>query len=111
MNTTMSWMGLLGRHSYANSLTHVAWLSAISARVSVDLILMFVLVTAASLAGSYYVIEPLFERRFNRLGPLLASRAVRPKIVATPAWTGFLSGGGAAGRPAFSPPFSTPSPL
>src|SRR5258708_5100338 len=110
MNTTMSWMALLGRHSYATYLTHVAWLSAISARVSVDLILMFVLVTAASLAGSYYVIEPLFERRFNRLGHLLASRAVRPKIVAPPPFTRFSSAGAAARRQGFSAPFALPFP-
>jgi exopolysaccharide production protein ExoZ len=85
MNITMSWMALLGRHSYAIYLTHVAWLSAITARLSVDTMLMFVLVTAASLAVSYYVIEPLFERHFNRLGHVLAARAGRPKTVASAA--------------------------
>jgi peptidoglycan/LPS O-acetylase OafA/YrhL len=84
-NVMMPIMTLLGRHSYGIYLTHFGWASAITALVSLDLIPMFVLVTAASLGGSYYLIEPLFERRFNRLGHLLALRAGRPKTAANAA--------------------------
>ena len=74
---------LLGRHSYAIYLVHFAVVSAISALFALDLILMFILVTGLSLTLSYYVIEPLIERPFNRLGHVLASKAYRPKAVAT----------------------------
>lgn len=81
-NLTASVLALFGRHSYAIYLTHVAWASAITALFSLDLVAMFALVTGLSLAVSYYVVEPLFERRFNRLGHVLASRASRSKAVA-----------------------------
>jgi peptidoglycan/LPS O-acetylase OafA/YrhL len=84
-NVTVSFMALLGRHSYAIYLTHFAWAAAIVRLMPVDLIPMFVLVTGASLGVSYYVIEPLFERRFNRLGHALAARARRPKTLASAA--------------------------
>ncbi|MEA2908044.1 MAG: hypothetical protein QOJ15_125 [Bradyrhizobium sp.] len=82
LNVTASVLALLGRHSYAIYLTHVALASAITTLVSVDLVPLFVLVTGGSLAVSYCVIEPLFERHFNRLGHVLAARAGRPKTVA-----------------------------
>jgi peptidoglycan/LPS O-acetylase OafA/YrhL len=85
LNVTVSFMTLLGRHSYAIYLTHFAWVAAISTLISVDLIPMFVAVTGVSLGVSYYVIEPLFERRFNRLGHALAARARRPKALASAA--------------------------
>jgi exopolysaccharide production protein ExoZ len=85
LNVTVSLMTLLGRHSYAIYLTHFACAAAISSLMSLDLIPMFVLVTGASLGVSYYVIEPLFERRFNRLGHALAARARRAKILASAA--------------------------
>ena len=44
-----------------------------------------VLVTGASLGLSYFVIEPLIERRFNRLGHVLASRGRPSKAIATAA--------------------------
>ena len=81
-NVTVSFMSLLGRHSYAIYLTHFALVSAVTMLISVDLIPMFVLVTGASLGVSYYVIEPLFERHFNRLGHVLAAR---PKTVTSAA--------------------------
>jgi len=81
LNVTVSFMSLLGRHSYAIYLTHFAWTSAITALVWVDLVPLFVLVTGASLGVSYFVIEPLFERHFTRLGHLLAVRARGPKAV------------------------------
>src|SRR4051812_7921832 len=83
LNVTNSFISLLGRHSYAIYLTHFALISALSALVSLDLVPMLVLVTALSLAASYYVTEPLIERRFNRLGHWLAPRVRRPKAVAT----------------------------
>jgi peptidoglycan/LPS O-acetylase OafA/YrhL len=78
-------MSLLGRHSYAIYLSHFALVPAISARVPLDLIFLFALVTGLSLALSYYLIEPLIERRFNRFGHGLASRVRQPRIVATAA--------------------------
>jgi exopolysaccharide production protein ExoZ len=83
LNVTNSFMGLLGRHSYAIYLVHFALISAITALFSVDLVLMLVLVTALSLASSYCLTEPLIERHFNRLGHALASRVRRPEAVAT----------------------------
>jgi exopolysaccharide production protein ExoZ len=85
LNVTNSFMSLLGRHSYAIYLTHFALISGISALFSIDLVPMLVLITGLSLAVSYYVTEPLIERRFNRLGHVLASRVRRPKTVATTA--------------------------
>jgi hypothetical protein len=49
------------------------------------LVPLFVLVTGASLALSYFVIEPLIERRFNRIGHVLASAQRPAKAVATAA--------------------------
>jgi exopolysaccharide production protein ExoZ len=85
LNVTNAFISRLGRHSYAIYLTHFALISAITALVSVDLVLMLVLVSGLSLAVSYYVTEPLIERHFNRLGHLLASQARRPKAAATAA--------------------------
>lgn len=82
LNVTAPVMALLGRHSYAIYLTHTALAAAITTLFSVDLVPLFVLVTGGSLALSYYVIEPLFERYFNRLGHALAAHAGRPKTVA-----------------------------
>lgn len=82
-NASNSLMSLLGRHSYAIYLTHYALVLAIMRLVSIDLFPMLVLVTGLSLALSYYVAEPLIERRFNRLGHWLALRTRRPKAVAT----------------------------
>jgi hypothetical protein len=45
--------------------------------------LMFALVTGLSLALSYYVIESLIERPFNRLGHVLASNVRRPSAIET----------------------------
>jgi peptidoglycan/LPS O-acetylase OafA/YrhL len=82
-NFTLSFMAVLGRHSYAIYLAHFAVLSAITALLQLDLVPLFVLVTLASLALSCYVIEPLVERRFNRLGHLLASQGRPSKVAAT----------------------------
>ena len=81
-NVTSSFMGLLGRHSYAIYLAHFAWIMAVTALSSLDLVPLFVLVTGLSLATSYFVTEPLIERHFNRLGHLLASRVRRPRAPA-----------------------------
>ena len=81
----MSWMGLFGRHSYAIYLIHFAVLSAIAPLFPMGLVPLFVLVFAVSLAFSYYLIEPLIERRFNRLGQALASGGHAPKAVVTAA--------------------------
>lgn len=72
-NVRLSLVALLGRHSYAIYLIHFALVSAISALWPIGLVPLFVLVTGASLGLSYVVIEPLIERRFNRLGHALAS--------------------------------------
>jgi peptidoglycan/LPS O-acetylase OafA/YrhL len=85
LNVTVSFMTFLGRHSYAIYLTHFACAAAIGRLISLDLIPMVVLLTGASLGVSYYAIEPLFERHFNRLGHLLAARAGRPKTLASAA--------------------------
>jgi exopolysaccharide production protein ExoZ len=82
LNLAAPVLALFGRHSYAIYLTHVAWASAITTLFSLDLVAMFALVTGLSLMVSHYVVEPLFERRFNRLGHVLAARAGRPKAVA-----------------------------
>jgi exopolysaccharide production protein ExoZ len=85
LNVASSFVGLLGRHSYAIYLTHFALVPAIGALAPLDLIFLFVLVTGLSLALSYYLIEPLIERRFNRLGHGLASRLRQPRPVAAAA--------------------------
>lgn len=84
-NVSMSWMGLFGRHSYAIYLIHFAVALAIAALFPMGLVPLFVLVFAVSLAFSYYLIEPLIERRFNRLGHSLASAGRAPKAVVTAA--------------------------
>jgi len=83
-NVSLSWMTLLGRHSYAIYLVHFAVVSFIVALLPMGLVPLFVLVAAASLAFSYYLIEPRIERRFNRLGHALASAGGAPKAVMTP---------------------------
>jgi peptidoglycan/LPS O-acetylase OafA/YrhL len=82
LNLKSSLMSLLGRHSYAIYLVHFAFVWALAALISIDLFVMFVLVTAASLAVSYFVTGPLVERRCNRLGHALAAR-VRDSAPAT----------------------------
>jgi exopolysaccharide production protein ExoZ len=57
--------------------------SDIAALAADGLVPLFVLVTGASLGLSYFVIEPLIERRFNRLGHALASSGRPPKAIAT----------------------------
>jgi exopolysaccharide production protein ExoZ len=83
--TTLSIMGLLGRHSYAIYLAHFAVVAAITTLFPLGFVPLFVLASAASLALSYYLIEPLIERRFNRLGHGLASQLGSPKAVVTTA--------------------------
>ncbi|SDN91506.1 acyltransferase [Afipia sp. GAS231] len=84
-NVRLAFVGLLGRHSYAIYLVHFALVSAITALWPMGLVPLFVLVTGASLGLSYFVIEPLIERRFNRLGHVLASPGRPPKAIATAA--------------------------
>ena len=84
-NVRLSFVALLGRHSYAIYLIHFALVSAITALWPMGLVPLFVLVTGASLGLSYFVIEPLIERRFNRLGHALASSGRPPKAIATAA--------------------------
>lgn len=84
-NVTLSSMSLFGRHSYAIYLVHFAMVSAITALWPVGLVPLFVLVSGTSLALSYFIIEPLVERRFNRFGHALASAGRPPKAVATTA--------------------------
>lgn len=84
-NVRLAFVALLGRHSYAIYLVHFALVSAISALWPMGLVPLFVLVTGASLGLSYFVIEPLIERRFNRLGHALASGGRPPRAVATAA--------------------------
>jgi exopolysaccharide production protein ExoZ len=76
---TLPFASLLGRHSYAVYLAHFALVSTIQALRPLDLIPLVILVTALSLALSYYLVEPLLERPFNRLGHALASRIRRPE--------------------------------
>ena len=83
-NVSLSWMTVLGRHSYAIYLIHFAVVSFIAGLLPMGLVPLFVLVAAASLAFSYYLIEPRIERRFNRLGHALASAGGAPKAVMTP---------------------------
>lgn len=82
-NVRLNFVALLGRHSYAIYLIHFALVSGIAALWPMGLVPLFVLVTGASLGLSYFVIEPLIERRFNRLGHALASSGRRPKAIAT----------------------------
>ena len=84
-NVTMSVVSLLGRHSYAIYLVHFAVVSMIATLFPVGLVPLFVLVVGASLALSYYLIEPVIERRFNRLGHLLAASFRPPKPAVTAA--------------------------
>jgi exopolysaccharide production protein ExoZ len=84
-NVRIAVVGLLGRHSYAIYLMHFALVSAISALWPMGLVPLLVLVTGASLGLSYFVIEPLIERRFNRLGHALASPGRPSRAVATAA--------------------------
>jgi len=84
-NVRFGLAALLGRHSYAIYLVHFALVSAISALWPMGLVPLFLLVTAASLGLSYFAIEPLIERRFNRLGHALASSGRPPKAIATAA--------------------------
>jgi peptidoglycan/LPS O-acetylase OafA/YrhL len=83
LNARLSLGCLLGRHSYAIYLVHFAVVSAVTALWPMELLPLFVLVTGASLAVSYFVIEPVIERRFNRLGHALAAAVRSPKAVAT----------------------------
>ena len=85
MNVRLSFVALLGRHSYAIYLIHFALVSAITALWPMGLVPLFVLVTGASLGLSYFAIEPLIERRFNRLGHALASSGRPPEAIATAA--------------------------
>ena len=82
-NVSLSWMTLLGRHSYAIYLVHFAVVSFIAALSPIGLVPLFVLVTAMSLAFSYHMIEPRIERPFNRLGHALASAGGAPKAGVT----------------------------
>jgi exopolysaccharide production protein ExoZ len=84
-NVRLAFVALLGRHSYAIYLVHFALVSAISALWPMGLVPLLVLVTGASLGLSYFVIEPLIERRFNRLGHALASSGRSSKAIATAA--------------------------
>lgn len=63
--------GLFGRHSYAIYLIHFIFVWMLKT-TSLDLGLMFVLVMGLSLGVSYFITEPLIERRFNKLGHELA---------------------------------------
>ena len=72
----LPFIGILGRHSYAIYLVHFAVVSASSSLWPMGLVPLFVVVTGASFGLSYFVIEPLIERPFNRLGHALA--AARP---------------------------------
>jgi exopolysaccharide production protein ExoZ len=76
---TLPFASLLGRHSYAVYLAHFAVILAVQALLPLDLIPMAILVTGLSLALSYFLVEPLLERPFNRLGHALASRIRRPE--------------------------------
>jgi exopolysaccharide production protein ExoZ len=84
-NVARPWLALFGRHSYAIYLIHFAVLSAMTALFPPNLLLLFLTVSAVSLAFSYYLIEPFIERRFNRMGHALASRTPAPRAAATPA--------------------------
>ncbi len=82
-SATLSILGLLGRHSYAIYLVHFAVVAAITTLFPLGFVPLFVLASAVSLALSYYLIEPLIERRFNRLGHGLASQLGPPKAAVT----------------------------
>jgi exopolysaccharide production protein ExoZ len=81
----LSMIGLLGRHSYAIYLAHFAVAATITTLFPLGFVPLFVLVSAVSMALSYCCIEPLIERRFNRLGHALASQFGPPKAVVTAA--------------------------
>lgn len=81
----LSMIGLLGRHSYAIYLAHFAVAATITTLFPLGFVPLFVLVSAVSMALSYCFIEPLIERRFNRLGHGLASQFGPPKAVVTAA--------------------------
>jgi peptidoglycan/LPS O-acetylase OafA/YrhL len=76
-------LGLFGRHSYAIYLVHFAVLAAVDAWPLGDLVLTTALVAGISLALSYFLIEPVIERRFNRLGHLLAASVDHRRSAAT----------------------------
>jgi exopolysaccharide production protein ExoZ len=82
-NVRLNFVALLGRHSYAIYLIHFALVSGIAALWPMGLVSLLVLTTGASLGLGYFVIEPLIERRFNRLGHALASSGHPPKGIAT----------------------------
>lgn len=82
-NVTNSLVGLLGRHSYAVYLTHFAVLSVVAVWLQMDLVPMTILVVAISLALSYFLIEPMIERPFNRLSHVLAANISRRRSTAT----------------------------
>jgi len=75
LNARAAPLGLLGRHSYSIYLFHFAFVWLFAKIPSLDLVLMFGLVLGSSLATSYFIVEPLIERRFNRLGHELAKRS------------------------------------
>ena len=85
LNVTLPLLGLFGRHSYATYLMHFALVSALTALWPIELVPLFVLVSGASLALSYFFIEPMVERRFNRIGHVLASGGRPPEAVTTAA--------------------------
>jgi exopolysaccharide production protein ExoZ len=80
---TLSIVGLLGRHSYAIYLAHFAVVAAIATLIPLGFVPLFVLASAASLALSYCLIEPLIERPFNRIGHALAAQAGPQKAAVT----------------------------
>jgi len=75
LNIANPLVGLIGRHSYAIYLVHFAFVWALRT-TSLDLGLMFLLVTSLSLCVSYFITEPLIERPLIRLGHDLARRPV-----------------------------------
>ena len=74
-------LSLFGRHSYAIYLVHFAVVPLVSMLLPAELLLIFVLTGGVSLALSYALIEPLIERRFNRLGHVLAESVGRKAAV------------------------------
>ncbi|MBY0381243.1 MAG: acyltransferase [Xanthobacteraceae bacterium] len=80
LNMRAAPLGLLGRHSYAIYLFHFAFVWLFGKIPSIDLVLLFALVLGSSLATSYFIVEPLIERRFNRLGHQLANSRNSPAL-------------------------------